>query len=112
MKNVLAQAKPYIVGGIIGAVALTIVAFSAGWVVTAGSTAEQVQAARVEALAAVCSARGLASWTAKGNDLEALDGWSNDEREALATASAPKIDSLAALHDEVVDLCDDRLREA
>lgn len=106
------QAKPYLVGGAIGVVAVAVVEFSAGWVVTSGTMAEEVQNARTNAYATVCATNSLESWKAENNDMAELEGFSNDQRDALIERNMPVLADNAAtsLADDIQDACEDKIR--
>lgn len=77
-------AKTFSWGVVIGAVVLTIVAFSADWIVTRGTQEQNVRTAWIDGQAAICAtlARNHRKAT---NDASELTGWSAREtREKLA----------------------------
>jgi len=114
-KDRLNALKPYVGGAVIGAIAITIVGFSADWVVTAGTLDQKVQSAKVTVLAEVCEKSAAQAWKRDGNKMAALEGWDNEEREQLAEKFAPVLADEAGKYDyrdEVVDRCDELLEPA
>lgn len=101
---------PYVVGGAVGAVAVLVVGFSTGWIVTGARMHSEVQEAKVAAFAQICENNALASWKQQGKDVEKLGGWGNDSREALAERFAPALPSDATYRQKVIDSCDNMLR--
>lgn len=115
IKDRLTALKPYAGGAIIGAIAITIVGFSADWVVTAGTLDKKVQSAKVDVLAQVCERSAAQAWQQDGNKMTALEGWDNEHREQLAKKFAPVIapgSDTYDYRDEVVDRCDELLEPA
>lgn len=106
------QAKPYLVGGAIGVIAAAVIEFSAGWVVTSGTMAEEVQSARVNAYATVCATNSIESWKAENNDMAELEGFSNDQRDALIERNMPVLadNTATGLADDIQDSCEDKIR--
>ena len=100
--------KAYLTGGILGAVAMAILGFSMGWVVSAGSRDAAVANARIETYAAICEDSALANWTAQGGTLAGLDGYeNNDTRRDLATTATEALAVSPDLQREVVNACED-----
>lgn len=110
LKARLTAAKPYLIGGALGAVATLIIEFNAGWVVTAGTHHQAVAQTRTDAIATVCARQASAHWVAEGHELSALKGWDNDERDALAKRFASGVQDVSA--DEIANLCGRKLRTA
>ena len=108
----VSKAKPYVIGGVIGAIGITIAGFSADWVVTKGTMHQYAEKQVVAAFANVCETRALANWKASGKSVEKLGGWSNDTREALAKEYVPSLPSDADYRQLVIDSCDDMLTPA
>lgn len=108
----ISAAKPYVIGGVLGAAGLAIIGFSANWVVTTGTLAQQVEQAKVNILAEVCEKNAIRAWEERGQKIAALEGWGNEDREKLAQQYAPRLPNDKNWHDEVVDRCDDLLRPA
>lgn len=102
--------EPYVLGGAIGAVAVLVVGFSTGWIVTGARMQSEVQQAEVAVFAQICEDDALASWKQQGKDIETLGGWGNDSREALAERFAPTLPSDASYRQKVIDSCDEMLR--
>lgn len=76
-------AKPYIVGGVVGAVAVTVIGLWGGQLVTAGTLNSQLTTASVETQARICAALARDHHLASGG--ESLAGQQNRQaREALA----------------------------
>lgn len=83
LRERLAAAKPYLVGLVIGAVAVPIIGIWGGQLVTAGTLNNQVTSATVETQAAICEALARQHHLASGG--ESLAGHQNRQaREALA----------------------------
>lgn len=110
IKTRITMAKPYIVGAVIGAVATVIIEFNAGWVVTVGTHKQELAQASVSAMATVCAQQAGVHWTTEGNEMSALDGWSNDERDALAERFTPQLNDVKT--DAITRLCGRMLRQA
>ncbi|MFC4350123.1 hypothetical protein ACFOW6_01065 [Fodinicurvata halophila] len=110
--DIWGQAKPYIIGGAIGVVAAIIIEFSAGWVVTSGTMAEEVQSARTNVYATVCATNSIESWKDENRDMAELEGFSNDQRDALIERNMPVLADNAAtgLADDIQDACEDKIR--
>ena len=103
-------AKPYIICGVVGAVATVIIEFNAGWVVSNGSHQQALADTRINAVAAVCFQQARANWTAEGGKLADLEGWDNDERDELAKRFTPAVEDVSA--GEITRLCGRMLRRA
>lgn len=110
VKMKAAAAKPYVVGGIIGAVVTVIIGFNAGWVVSSGNHQLALTNARVNAVATVCAQQASAYWMAAGEEMSALEGWSNAERDELAQRFTPTVEDVSAA--EITSLCGRILRLA
>lgn len=106
----ISAAKPYLIGGVLGAIALLIVQFNAGWVVAAGTHTNALAEARLEAVATVCAMQAGQHWLAEGNETTALEGWSNDSRDQLAERFTPQIKDIRAA--EITRLCGRMLKPA
>lgn len=79
----LVTAKPYLIGAVIGAVAVPIVGLWGGQLVTAGTLNSQLTTANVETQAQICAALARDHHLAAGG--ESLAGQQNRQtREALA----------------------------
>lgn len=109
-KTKFATAKPYIGGAIIGAIVTVIIEFSNGWVVSAGTHAQEIAEARINAVASVCAQQARKYWTTQGNEMAALDGWTNDKRETLAKRFTPTLEKVE--ESSVSDLCGEMLNPA
>lgn len=107
-----AKVKPYVIGGVVGAIGITVAGFSAGWVVTKGRMQAYAEEQVVTAFAHVCETEALASWKNAGKSVDKLAGWSNDSREALAKKYVPALPSKADYRQLVIDSCDDMLTPA
>lgn len=80
--------KPFVWGAVLGGLVLTIVAFSADWIVMSGSRDDQVIAAKVDIQAAICAALVQDHRTATA-DVTSLQGYqARDARDALAKTFA------------------------
>ena len=109
-KAKLIAAKPYLIGGAVGAIATVIVGFNAGWVVSIGSHKQALAETRINAVATVCFQQARAHWMAEGEQLADLEGWDNAERDALAKRFTPAVEDVSA--DEITSLCGRMLRRA
>lgn len=110
LKTRITASKPYLIGGVLGAVALLIIEFNAGWVVAAGTHTNQLAEARLEAVATVCAMQASRYWIAEGNETAALEGWSNDKRDQLAERFTPQIKDIRT--SEITRLCGRMLKPA
>lgn len=111
MKERFESAKPMIGGAVVGAVAITIVAFAANWVVMADTMEENVKASRINALAQVCEEMARDHWLVQGRTLEGLSGYRNEERSELALRFVPaSTGEESDIKSEVADACSKLLR--
>lgn len=111
IKERLETAKPVIGGAVVGAVAVTIVAFAANWVVMADTMEENVKASRINALAEVCEEMARDHWLVQGRTLDGLSGYRNEDRAELALQFVPASTGEAPdLQGEVADACSKLLR--
>lgn len=110
VKAKMLAAKPYLIGGAVGAVATIIIQFNAGWVVSTGTHHDALAEARLNAVATVCFQQASAHWTAEGEQLSDLEGWNNTERDELAKRFTPVVEEVAA--GEITSLCGRMLRRA
>lgn len=110
MQTRFATIKPYLIGAVVGGLAMIIVSLKAGWVVGAGSHGSALAEARINAVAAVCAQQAHAQWLSDGNDMSALAGWSNDERKALAERFTPQMQDIQS--SKVTRMCNRILRPA
>ena len=80
--------RPFAWGVVCGAIGLTIVAFSADWIVTRGTAADNVRTAWINGQAGICATLAH-SYRKQNNIATELQGWSGREaREKLAKDSA------------------------
>lgn len=110
VKARITAGKPYLIGGVLGAIALLVIEFNAGWVVTAGTHTDELAKARLEAVATVCAVQASQHWIAEGNETAALEGWSNDKRDQLAERFTPHLENIRAT--EIARLCGRMLKPA
>ena len=104
--------KAYGVGIVIGAIALTIAAFSMGWVVTKSSMTRALADSRVELLSSVCLVDAKANLQSQ-TPVPDLTGWDNrDARTKLAQQFAPVLPGKAEAAPEVIAKCADKIQEA
>ena len=75
------SATPFVIGLIAGAVAVTVLSFANGWIVTADARNTQVKDASIGAQAAVCAALVDAHLKATHNTVS-LEGYQSDARKA------------------------------
>ncbi len=103
--------KPLLGGAVVGAIATLIVGFSAGWLVSGTTMAEEVRLAQVTAYGTVCAENSVADWKNSGQKMEALDGWGNrDARKALAARFMPATES--GLTKDVQTACERGIEKA
>lgn len=110
MQTRFATIKPYLIGAVVGGLVMIIVSLKAGWVVGAGSHDSALAEARLNAVATVCAQQANAQWLADGKEASALEGWSNDEREALAKRFTPQVANIRG--SEITRMCNRILRPA
>lgn len=91
IKDNIETAKPFVIGGVVGAVAALAIAFAGGFVVTTNAMNDTVREARIMTLAQVCQGVATEHWLAEGNTAEGLSGWRNEERTLLAEQFVPAI---------------------
>ena len=104
--------KPFVWGAVLGAVALTIVAFSANWVVSNSSKEKQVQEAWIEGQAVVCSTIAQAKRVATGDTADISGYDAREIREKLATEATTILPDRDAADWRVVRSCADKIRDA
>jgi hypothetical protein len=80
--------KPFSWGIVIGGVAVTIAAFSAGWVVTSNSRDQQVRTAWVNGQATICASLVRAHREATGDVTDLYGYQARKARDELATTFA------------------------
>lgn len=110
VKTKITAGKPYIVGGVLGAIVMLIVEFNAGWVVAAGTHTNELAKARLNAVASVCAVQASNHWIAEGYETAALDGWSNEDRDQLAERFTPQVEDIRTA--EITRLCGRMLKPA
>lgn len=106
---------PLIFGAAVGGIVTIIMAFSAGWVVSAAEHEQDVQGARLAALSAVCVARVKEHVEETGRDWKELQGYSTDAREArdaLATQFAVPLTGNETASSDVINACAHDLNES
>jgi hypothetical protein len=104
-----AKFKPYVIGGVIGAVAVPVIGIWRGDLVTAGTHSTQLTSATVEAQAAICEA--LARNQAAENGVTLTGTQNRQARESLAREFAVMPGQEAA-NDAVRRACTNRLARA
>lgn len=109
-KAKMVAAKPYLIGGVVGAVATVVIEFNAGWVVSSGTHQDALAEARINAVATVCFQQARANWTGEGGELSDLEGWNNAERDELAKRFTPAVEDVSA--GAITSLCGRMLRRA
>lgn len=102
------DAGPFLMGAVVGAAAMVLVGFTTGSVVMHGTVTQEVAKARVSTMASVCAQQAALHWTSQGNKLQALSGWSNDDRKELARRFTPEFDDIST--EEVVNMCSNMLK--
>jgi hypothetical protein len=101
--------KPFVWGAVLGGAALTIVAFSAGWVVTTSSRDDQVLGASIDAQAQVCATLAQNHRAATG-DVTSLSGFgARDARDSLAKAFVVVLRGQSAADPMVITACSKQL---
>ena len=104
--------KPFSWGFVAGGIALTIVAFSAGWVVTSGANNHQVRAAWVDGQATICSSLAQAHRKTTG-DVSDISGYqARDARDGLAKAYAIVLPGQETADPSVISSCSDMLNKS
>ena len=104
--------KPFAWGVVLGGVALTIVAFSASWVVTGNSNVRQVRAAWVDGQATICSSLVQAHREATG-DVTDLSGYqARDARDGLAKTYAIVLPGQETADSSVISSCAEMLNKS
>ena len=109
IKENIETAKPFVIGGVVGAVAALAIAFAGGFVVTSSTMNDTVRDARVMALAQVCQGVATEHWLAEGNSADGLSGWRNEARTALAERFVPTTAD-AELRADISNACGRLLR--
>lgn len=103
--------KPFSWGLVTGVAAITIAAFSLGWVVTNGSRNQQVQAAWIDGQASICSALVKEHRVATGDTTD-LSGYSTrEQRETLAKTFAVALPGHETADPGVISACSKMLRK-
>ncbi|HEX9648049.1 MAG TPA: hypothetical protein VGB88_11160 [Alphaproteobacteria bacterium] len=103
--------KPFSWGVATGAIVLTIVAFSAGWVVTSGARTVQVRTAWIDGQASICASLAQAHRQESG-DVTDLSGYqARVARDDLAKAFAVALVGEAQADPRVVNACSDLLNK-
>jgi hypothetical protein len=99
---------PLIVGAVVGGIATVIVAFSAGWVVSAAEHEQDMRSARLAALSSVCVARVEEHLKETDRDWEELQGYTTDAREArdaLAAQFAVPLSGKETASSDIINAC-------
>jgi hypothetical protein len=104
--------KPFSWGLVMGVVALTIVAFSAGWVVTSNSNSRQVRAAWVDGQATICTSLVQAHRTANGDVADLSTYQARETRDALAKTFAVVLPGQETADSSVIRACSDMLKKS
>jgi hypothetical protein len=97
--------KPFLWGVVLGGIGLTIVAFSADWVVMSSSRDDQVRTAWIDAQATICASLVQAHRTATA-DATSLQGYAaRDARDALAKTFAIALPDQEGADPDVLRAC-------
>ena len=104
------DARPFLVGAIVGGAATVLLGFTSGSVVMQGTVSQEVAKARVSTMASVCAQQAALHWTSQGKELQALSGWSNDDRKDLARRFTPVLGDSPT--EEIVSMCSTMLKPA
>ena len=103
--------KPFSWGLVTGAIAITVAAFSAGWVVTSGSKDQQVRAAWIDGQAKVCASLVQTHRQAAG-DVTDLSGYrARGVRDEFAKSFAVVLPGQEAVDPSVIKSCADMLNK-
>ena len=97
--------KPFSWGLVTGGIAVTIVAFSTGWVVTGGSKDEQVRTAWIDGQAAICTSLVQANRKATGDVTDLYGYQAREARDALAKTFAVVLPGQEMADPGVIDAC-------
>ena len=96
-------------GFVIGAIVISIVGFSADWVVTKGTHDQEVRAAWIDGQAKVCASLVRAHREATG-DASELSGWkARDARDELAKSFAVILPGQETVDPAVIRACSNML---
>ncbi|MGF1607900.1 MAG: hypothetical protein ACFCUQ_00785 [Kiloniellales bacterium] len=101
--------KPFSWGVVLGGIAVTAVAFGAGWVVTSSSSESKIKAAWVDGQAAICSSLAQAHRAASGDTTDLTGYQARDARTQLATTFAVALPGKEAADPAVIRACSDML---
>lgn len=104
--------KPFSWGFASGCVVLTIVSFSAGWVVTSGSRDHQVQTALISGQASICARLAQDHRQATGDATDLLGYQARDARDTLAKTFAVALPGQETADSSVISACSDMLNKA
>ena len=102
--------KPFIGGVVVGAAALAIVGFSAGWLVTGGSNDRQVRTAWIDGQATICASLAQAHRKETGDVADLSTYQAREARDKLAQTFAVVLTGKEAADSGVVTACADMLR--
>lgn len=97
--------SPFLWGAVLGSIALTIVAFSADWVVTSSSNDEQVMTAAVDVLATICASQALAHRTATADTTSLVGYQAREARDTLAKTFAIVLPDQESADPKVLTAC-------
>lgn len=101
--------KPFAWGLVTGGVALTIVAFSAGWIVTGGANVRLVRAAWVDGQATICSSLAQAHRKSAGDVADITGYQARDTRDGLAKTYAVVLPGQETADPGVIRSCSEML---
>ncbi|MGH6947062.1 MAG: hypothetical protein ACREDZ_07015 [Kiloniellales bacterium] len=104
--------SPFSWGAAAGALAITIAAFSFGWVVTGSSSEQAVRTAWVDGQASACSALVAAHRKATGDVTELAGYQARDARNTLAKTFAVVLPGESEADARVIRSCSDLLEKA
>lgn len=99
--------KGFLGGTVIGAIAIAIVGFNAGWIVTTDAMNRNVEEASVNVQASICAAGAMAHLTATNDtvDLEGYRSEASNAREVLAKEFAVALPGQDQASSEVITAC-------
>lgn len=102
--------KPFIGGAVVGIALAAVVAFSAGLIVTASSSARQVESARIDGQASICASLAQAHREQIGDTADLSGYQAREARNELAKAFAVALRGTEAPDAAVVSACSDLLK--
>lgn len=101
------NAIPVLAGAAIGAVAISILSLSNGWVITSSKVDTQIDEMTVSLQASICAARAEVFLKDSNStvDLEGYQADAREKRQALATSYTSPLQGSDAADSSVIDAC-------